>query len=209
MAVLAVGTIWYLVGPVRATGRRRFATAMLMGFPLLAIVIYLVMGRADMPDQPLQARLAGPVESLPPAAVKARLEAELRQRSDDPRGWRLLARLRGSVGDHAKAADAWQRLIALGENDAEAYTGLAVALIEQDGGVVSAAAFDILKMARDADATNMQAGFWTAIALRQQGADDEARAAFIALRKNLPDALPLAAMLDREIEALAPTTAPR
>ena len=49
---------------------------------------------------------------------------------------------------------------------------------------------------------NLQAGFWYAIALRQQGAKEEARAAFIALRSGLPDGLPLAAMLEREIEAL-------
>jgi cytochrome c-type biogenesis protein CcmH/NrfG len=106
------------------------------------------------------------------------------------------------VGDHAKAADAWQRLIALGETDAEALTGLAVALIEQDGGVVSSAAFELLERVRAAEPENLQAGFWYAIALRQQGAIEEARAAFVALRAAIPDGVPLAAMLEREIEAL-------
>ena len=178
------------------------ASALLVGFPLLAVLFYLALGRPDMPDEPLAARLAGPVENLPPEAVRARLEAELRARPNDAQGWRLLARLRQGVGDHAKAADAWQRLIALGETDAESLTGLAVALIEQDGGVVSSAAFELLQRARAAAPENLQAGFWYAIALRQQGAIDEARAAFVALRANLPDGLPLAAMLEREIEAL-------
>ena len=110
------------------------------------------------------------------------------------------------VGDHAKAADAWQRLIALGEDDTqvdtEALTGLAVALIEQDGGVVSSAAFELLERVRAVAPENLQVGFWYAIALRQQGATEEARAAFIALRAGLPDGLPLAEMLEREIEAL-------
>jgi cytochrome c-type biogenesis protein CcmH len=122
-----------------------------------------------MPDAPLAARLAGPVENLPPDAVRARLEAELRARPNDAQGWRLLARLHQGVGDHAKAADAWQRLIALGETDAEALTGLAVALIEQDGGVVSSAAFELLERVRAAEPENLQAGFWYAIALRQRG----------------------------------------
>lgn len=201
-AVLAMGTVWYMVVPLRADGGRWMPSALLVGFPLLAVLFYLALGRPDMPDAPLAARLAGPVENLPPDAVRARLEAELRARPNDAQGWRLLARLRQGVGDHAKAADAWQRLIALGETDAEALTGLAVALIEQDGGVVSSAAFELLERVRAAEPENLQAGFWYAIALRQQGAIEEARAAFVALRAAIPDGVPLAAMLEREIEAL-------
>lgn len=201
-AVLAMGTVWYMVVPLRADGGRWIPSALLVGFPLLAVLFYLALGRPDMPDAPLAARLAGPVENLPPDAVRARLEAELRARPNDAQGWRLLARLRQGVGDRAKAADAWQRLIALGETDAEALTGLAVALIEQDGGVVSSAAFELLERVRAAEPENLQAGFWYAIALRQQGAIEEARAAFVALRAAIPDGVPLAAMLEREIEAL-------
>ena len=201
-AMLAMGTVWYMVVPLRADGGRWIPSALLVGFPLLAVLLYLALGRPDMPDAPLAARLAGPVENLPPDAVRARLEAELRARPNDAQGWRLLARLRQGVGDHAKAADAWQRLIALGETDAEALTGLAVALIEQDGGVVSSAAFELLERVRAAEPENLQAGFWYAIALRQQGAIEEARAAFVALRAAIPDGVPLAAMLEREIEAL-------
>lgn len=201
-AVLAMGTVWYMVVPLRADGGRWIPSALLVGFPLLAVMFYLALGRPDMPDAPLAARLAGPVENLPPDAVRARLEAELRARPNDAQGWRLLARLRQGVGDHAKAADAWQRLIALGETDAEALTGLAVALIEQDGGVVSSAAFELLERVRAAEPKNLQAGFWYAIALRQQGAIEEARAAFVALRAAIPDGVPLAAMLEREIEVL-------
>jgi cytochrome c-type biogenesis protein CcmH len=197
-----MGTVWYMVVPLRADGGRWIPSALLVGFPLLAVMFYLALGRPDMPDAPLAARLAGPVENLPPDAVRARLEAELRARPNDAQGWRLLARLRQGVGDHAKAADAWQRLIALGETDAEALTGLAVALIEQDGGVVSSAAFELLERVRAAEPENLQAGFWYAIALRQQGAIEEARAAFVALRAAIPDGVPLAAMLEREIEAL-------
>ena len=201
-AVLAMGTVWYMVVPLRADGGRWIPSALLVGFPLLAVLFYLALGRPDMPDAPLAARLAGPVENLPPDAVRARLEAELRARPNDAQGWRLLARLRQGVGNHAKAADAWQRLIALGETDAEALTGLAVALIEQDGGVVSSAAFELLERVRAAEPKNLQAGFWYATALRQQGAIEEARAAFVALRDAIPDGVPLAAMLEREIEAL-------
>ena len=201
-AVLAMGTVCYMVVPLRADGGRWIPSALLVGFPLLAVVLYLALGRPDMPDAPLAARLAGQVENLPSDAVRARLEAELRARPNDAQGWRLLARLRQGVGDHAKAADAWQRLIALGETDAEALTGLAVALIEQDGGVVSSGAFVLLERVRAAEPENLQAGFWYAIALRQQGAIEEARAAFVALRAAIPDGVPLAAILEREIEAL-------
>ena len=178
------------------------ASACWSAFRFLPCCLYLALGRPDMPDAPLAARLAGPVENLPPEAVRARLEAELRARPNDAQGWRLLARLRQGVGDHAKAADAWQRLIALGATDAESLTGLAVALIEQDGGVVSSAAFELLQPRPCRRARKFASRFLVCNCLAPTRGIDEARAAFIALRANLPDGLPLAAMLEREIEAL-------
>ena len=205
-AVLAMGTVWYMVVPLRADGWRWIPSAFLVGFPLVAVLFYLALGRPDMPDAPLVKRLGGAVENLPPDALRARLEAELRLRPNDVQGWRLLARLRQGVGDYAKAADAWQRLIALGsadtEADNEALIGLAVSLIEQDDGIVSSAAFELLERVRAAEPENLQAGFWFAIALRQQGAFEEAHATFVALRAAIPDGVPLEAMLEREIKAL-------
>ena len=147
-AVLAMGTVWYLVAPSARRGSPALASGLLVGFPLLAVLFYLALGApiCRMRRLPRVWRAGGKSAT---GCGAARLEAELRARPNDAQGWRLLARLRQGVGDHAKAADAWQRLIALGEDDTqvdtEALTGLAVALIEQDGGVVSSAAFELLE----------------------------------------------------------------
>lgn len=172
---------------------------MLAGVPGAALMVYLYLGNPTLPDAPLQARLDGPLEDLPPAAILARLENQLRARPDDAEGWRLLARLRVTLKQSSKAADAWQRLLDLAPRDVEAQTGLADALIEQEGGVVSETAIALLDAALAQEPDNLQAQFWRAEAWAQQGRADEARKLWRRLRAALPDAAPLAQMLDRRL----------
>ena len=178
---------------------RTMALAILGGLPLLALAVYLYLGNPTMPDAPLAPRLDGALEDLPPAAILARLENELRQRPNDAQGWRLLARLRVTLGQHTQAADAWQRLLDLTGTDVEAQVGLAAALIEQQDGVVDAAAITLLDAALRQDKDNLQAQFWRAEAYVQQGQTEQARRLWRTLRAGLPDTAPLAKMLDRRL----------
>ena len=130
----------------------------------------------------------------------ARLENELRARPDDAEVWRLLARLHTTTGNHPKAADSWQRLLELRAGDVEAQVGLAAALIEQDGGVVSEAAVDLLDRALAQEPDNLAALFWRAEAWSQQNRADKARALWQRLRARLNDEAPLAKMLDKRLK---------
>ena len=91
--VVAAGLGYWLSAPLLREADRRAALSVLGIVPLLALGIYLYLGNPDMPDAPLAPRLAGDLEDLPPAAILARLENELRARPEDAEGWRLLARL--------------------------------------------------------------------------------------------------------------------
>jgi cytochrome c-type biogenesis protein CcmH/NrfG len=102
---------------------------------------------------------------------------------------------------HDLAADAWQRVIALGQGDSEARASLAQALIEIDAGVVSEVAVALLDDALALDETNMMAQFWRGVAHQQQGEAAKARALWQALRDKLPDGIPLSRVLDQRLQS--------
>lgn len=167
--------------------------------PLFALLVYLTIGNPDSADAPLAPRLEGALEKLPPGAVMAKLEQRLRDAPNDATGWLLMARLRMTIEDYPKAADSWQRVLALDSDNGEAMVGLAQALIEQDGGVVSAAAVDLLDAALVLEPENFAAQFWRAEAHEQLGESEAARTLWRQMREKLPDNMPLVKMLDRRL----------
>ncbi|MDG1691900.1 MAG: hypothetical protein P8I95_06970 [Alphaproteobacteria bacterium] len=202
-AIAAFGVAYALAAPFREAQQNRALLAVLFMVPSLALALYLYLGNPQTPDQPLTPRLEGALSDLPPAAIMARLENEIRLRPQDVEGWRLLARLRTTVGQPAKAGDAWQRVIELtGETqpiDTEAHVGLAQSLIEQDGGVVNEVAVALLDSVLQEDSENLLAQFWRSQSWAQQGEDAKARAIWHNLRADLPDEAPLAKLLDKQI----------
>ena len=70
--------------------------------------------------------------------------------------------------------------------------GLAQALIEQDGGVVSEAAVDLLDTALALEPENFAARFWRAEAYDQLGETAQARILWRQMREKLLDNMPLA-----------------
>lgn len=210
-AILAAGTAWWLTASLQpSTGARlpaRLPMTFIMGFvPLAGLLLYLALGGNGRADAPLAERLAGSLDELPAGAVLVRLQSELRARPDDAEGWRLMARLRRSTGAHEQAADAWRRVLELGATDAEAYTGLAQALIETEQGLVGEAAIGLLDAALAAQPDHMAARFWRATAYRQQGETKAATQMFRTLMAELPEAAPLRAMLARELAGLQAET---
>ena len=189
--------------PFREAAQKGPLLAVFFVVPSVALALYLYLGNPQTPDQPLSPRLEGALAELPPAAIMARLENEIRLRPKDVEGWRLLARLRTTVGDHTKAGDAWQRVLELTADaepiDVEAQVGLAQALIEQDGGVVNEVAVALLDGVLEVDGNNLLAQFWRAQSWVQQGEGDKARAIWQNLRAHLPDDAPLAKMLDQQL----------
>lgn len=188
-----------LSAPLQTSPQKRAAMAVLAVVPLLSLGIYLSIGNPQSPDAPLGPRLSGSLEDLPPGAVMAKLEQRLRAAPDDATGWLLMARLRMTVEDYAKAADAWQRLLDIERDNGEAMVGLAQALIEQDGGIVSAAAVGLLDTALAQEPDNFAARFWRAEAHDQLGERAEAKKLWRQMRAGLPDNMPLALMLDRRL----------
>ena len=160
LAALAACAVGYGVSrPLHARRDKKAALATLAFMPLFSLMVYLAIGNPDSADAPLELRLEGALEDLPPGAVMAKLEQRLSDAPNDATGWLLMARLRMTIEDYPKAADSWQRLLALESDNSEAMVGLAQALIEQDGGVVSEAAVDLLDTALASEPENFAARF--------------------------------------------------
>jgi len=200
LAALSVSAVGYWLAAPLLRDRQKIGALAIIGFvPLATLGIYLLIGSPQEADRPLAPRLDGALEDLPPAAILARLEMRLREAPNDAKGWRLMARLRMTIGDFQKAADGWQRLLELVPQDVEARVGLAQALIEQDEGVVSAVAVQLLDEALARAPDNGSALFWRAEAHHQSGEKNAAKELWRKLRAKLPEGVPLARALDRRI----------
>ena len=200
MVALAACAVGYGVSrPLHARQDKKAALVTLAFVPLFSLMVYLVIGNPDSADAPLAPRLEGALEDLPPGAVMAKLEQRLCDAPNDATGWLLMARLRMTIEDYPNAADSWQRWLALESDNGEAMVGLAQALIEQDGGVVSEAAVDLLDTALALEPENFAARFWRAEAYDQLGKTAQARILWRQMREKLPDNMPLAKMLDRRL----------
>ena len=205
---LAFASGWWLIMPLIGGAQpalRHKQLAKQLAFilsivPLAGLVIYLFLGAPHQPDAPLAPRLAGKLENLPSGAIMVRLEERLRHQPDDTQGWRLLARLRAASSMPALAGDAWRRVIDLKGDDAEAFAGLAQALIAQEGGVIPEAAIFWLDKTLQLEPDNLTAQFWRGMAWQQQGQTAKAQQIWKALRGGLSDNLPLAKVLDENLQ---------
>ena len=85
-----------------ASGRRGIVLAAAFLVPTLAATLYGVIGRPDLPDQPVAARQEQPGQTPAQPDVQqmvARLEARLATSPDDLEGWLMLGRSRAVLGD--------------------------------------------------------------------------------------------------------------
>ena len=207
----------------------------LIGTPALAAALYLGIGAPGVPDQPLAGRQVlgglaqGPAArpsqdeaeaemagKLPPPAdadpqyadLVARLEQTVAQRPDDVQGHRLLAVSLVQLGRYAEAWRAYDRVLELtGEAaDAETRAAKAEAMIMAAGGYVSPEATDEIAGALERDPALPMGRYYAGLALAQAGRTDDAIAMWQALRRDSPPDAPYLAWVDM---MLADATAAR
>src|SRR5258708_11501804 len=97
----SAGAVVHRTTPVR----QRLAAAVVIAMPVLALGLYVVLGSPGIPDQPLAARLAAPIQKHDPAIIVAKLESHLAANPGDATGWDFLARIYsrlGPFGDEAR-----------------------------------------------------------------------------------------------------------
>ncbi|WP_131194216.1 c-type cytochrome biogenesis protein CcmI [Lichenihabitans psoromatis] len=135
--------------------------------PVLAIGLYVRVGRPEQPDMPIASRAAA--SSFDLAAVIPKIEARLAADPNDGRGFSLIAPIYFKMGRYDDAARAYAAALRiLGEN-AERRAALGQALVMAADGVVTAEARVAFEKALSDDPTLPQARFFAAAAAEQDG----------------------------------------
>lgn len=169
--------------------------------PVVALSVYLGIGRPDLPAQPLQARIDGAVANQDMAAMVRQVEKHLEREPNDARGWTVLAPAYKRIGRFADAANAYRKALALSGPDADLMTDMGESLVLANNGLVSNEAQEVFEAVRKAAPKHMKARFYVALALRQEGNTAAALAGWNAiLEESAPDA-PWRSAVERQISA--------
>lgn len=179
---------------------RTVAVVVAVLVPLLAIPLYLKEGSPQLPDVPLAERLAEAEDAGDFDALIVKVERHLAQNPDDLEGWKVLAPAyrRAQRWDDLVAAE--RSILRLSPPSAAALADYGEALVLAGEGMVSAEAHAQFKKALALDATLPKARFYDALALKQEGRTDEARAAFEAFLKDTPPDAAWRPMLTAELQ---------
>ncbi len=192
---------------------RLVAATAALAVPVAATLLYLGLGRPDLPDMPLAARddVAGRAAVTADAGgdgpslreVVARLEQRVAQDPQDVRGRLLLARAYVTLERYRDAARMFAEVRALDPDlpGIDAARGEALVLAEQ--GVVgepARRAFEA-ELARNPD--DPRARFYLALAEEQAGDDESALQRYVALGRDSPPDAPWLDEVRERIRAVA------
>jgi cytochrome c-type biogenesis protein CcmH len=188
--------------PVSGTTWRRRAVTLVavLLLPAAAAAIYVALGNPGLPDQPRAARLAPAPDGT--AQLLARVEAVLKTRPDDGRGWDLLAPIYLRIGRAQDAATAYGNAIRLLGSTPEREAGHGEALTLSSGGMVPPDAVAAFERAVAADAANPRARYFLAKARAQNGDRAGALADLRELVAEAPADAPWRAYVERAVKEL-------
>jgi cytochrome c-type biogenesis protein CcmH len=162
--------------------RGRLALSLAAGVPLLSVAVYLLCGAPDMAFLGAQA----PLERAEIGELVAQVEARLRERPDDGRGWDVIAPVYLKLGRYADAADAFARAARLEGESVERLGGFADATVLAAGGRVGEEAQRAYaKVLRQAPG-RIDARYWLALGKEQDGKLASALADYQALLADVP-----------------------
>ena len=153
-------------------GRRGLVLAVAFLVPTLAATLYAVIGRPDLPDQPIAARDVAPEGAPGQPNVQemvARLEQRLGESPDDLEGWLMLGRSRAVLGDVPGATEAYRRASVLAPDDPRSIGGLGESLTELAGGTVTPEAKTLFTKLAVIDAQDPRPNFYLGWADHQAG----------------------------------------
>ena len=168
------------VQPARASlkDRRIAAVAVLIVVPLIALGVYIDLGRPNLADAPLAERAP---DAASPDAIRlavAHIEAQLASHPDNARGWGLLASVYMGLGRFDDAVNAFRQVIQLNGESAEGEADLGEALLAAAGGVVTSDARAAFEKALQLQAGLPKARFYLGLAAEQDGDDKKALAIY-------------------------------
>jgi len=185
----------------------RWITLLLIpAIPLCAVLLYQLMGSAELIDrpQPLRAAQQQPA-SQPPGSIEemtAKLAARLQQQPDDQKGWVMLARSYSIMKRYNEAENAYANVLRLGGENADLLTDYADTMVMADGGTFNDESGALLTRALQLDPGNIK-GLWLAGHWKNQsGAYTEALDYWQQAAAKLPPDSKDAAIINQQISQL-------
>jgi len=172
---------------VPASSRLALRVAAVTGglVPILALLFYLQTGAPGLPSQPIATRREAPPVNAEMAKMIGAVEKRLRENPEDGRGWDVIAPVYLRLARYGDAVHAYRRANVLLGDSAKRLAGLAEASMLAESGRVTDEAREALKKLLQVDPDHVQARFWLAFGLEQDGRLMEAMADY---RKLLADA---------------------
>lgn len=188
--------------------------------PVAAGLLYLDLGRPDLPSQPLADRTDIPGGAAQLAARRndpasdpgqtqgldsvdtmvGNLEQRLEDEPENFEGWMLLGRSYSVMDRFGDAAAAYAKAAALpeGQTDPSPHMQMGEALVFSSGGVVTERAIEVFNRALSIDANHPGAQYYLALARGQAGDMQGAYDGWVALAKSSPSDAPwLPALMER------------
>jgi cytochrome c-type biogenesis protein CcmH len=145
--------------------------------PLCAVLLYQLMGSAELIDQIQQARISQtqPAQqpSQPPGSIEdmvAKLAERLQQQPDDLKGWVMLARSYAIMKRYSESEAAYATALRLGGENADLLTDYADAMVMADGGAFNDESAALLTRALELEPDNLK-GLWLAGHWKNQSGD--------------------------------------
>ncbi|OYY26854.1 MAG: c-type cytochrome biogenesis protein CcmI [Azorhizobium sp. 35-67-15] len=177
--------------PLRARTRRRLAAGLaLVGVPLAAVGLYLMLGTPGLPGAPLAARLAAPPDRTDVAILVRKVEDHLAANPGDGQGYEILAPVYLRLGRVDDAVRAYAQAIRYLGDSPERRASLGEALVVQADGIVTKDAVAAFQAALAQDPTSPRARYFLGLAAEQDGRKDEAAAIWSKLVQDSPPNAP-------------------
>jgi len=183
--------------PAGPRARKIYAALIAVLLPLMTAALYLWLGSPALPGRPFADRMNDPGFSLAYSAEEMKSKLE---QTPSIEGYKHLAGTLSIMKHHAAAAEAYQKAVDLGDNDAVTWSEMGEEVVlANDGVVVSEALGDFYKALKQ-NPKDARARFYIGLAEKQIG--NLKKAVFIwkkLLKDSAPDA-PWIIMLKEHIE---------
>ncbi|MDG2523293.1 c-type cytochrome biogenesis protein CcmI [Caulobacter segnis] len=188
-------------------GGRRTALIVAGIAPLAAVVIYVLVGAPDQPDQPYAKRIAewraSDPRSLEPDAIAAVLEAAAKEKPNDPEPLRNLAILKSALDDAPGAQAALRRALRVAPDRVDLWTALGEAFVLEARGQINDDAVRAFDEAVKRDPKALTPRYYLGRGRILKGEAAEGLTLWRGLLPDIPAGDPRRTVLEGEIAAVA------
>jgi cytochrome c-type biogenesis protein CcmH len=149
--------------PIEDTSRS-MAIVFVVLVPILAVVLYMQLGRPDAINAQPPAQVQTPVNEQQEMSMQdalAKLSSRLKEQPNDPQGWFMLARTYMAMNRYTEAAQAYEKTLQLVDENADMLIRYADALAMSNDGVLAGKPRQLIEKALSLNPQHQQ-GLWLA-----------------------------------------------